>query len=460
MPLRTPWSELLYGLNDKPPAATSLLAGLQHLLAVFGGIVAAPLIMAMGMGLPVLETHYLLSSALLVSGVATAIQIARPGSLGSGLLSIQGTSFTFIGPVLFAYHGLPDGMSPENRLAAIFGACALAALIMMLLSSQLPRLQRILSPAVTGATVILIGITLVWGTGGKLLGEWQAGSAQSQFWLVPVLCAAVVGTTLLLACQLNPWLRLSSIVAGLAVGATMAFILGVMDFSVLAGLPRTFIPEPLRYGLGFDWGVFLILLPVFLVSATESVGDLTATSALSREPVVGPVYWSRIRGGILGDAFNSVLAAFFATFPNTTFSQNNGVIRLTGIASRRVGLVVAVFLVLLGFFPIVAGLVQVLPPTVLYASTLLLFFMVVLSGVNILRREGSRRALLIAGMAMLGGWLLSSGAQSFSLLPNQILMIIQYPVSTGALIAIMLEILLPKSALTDASGGGLVGHHD
>ncbi|HEY7776435.1 MAG TPA: solute carrier family 23 protein [Kineobactrum sp.] len=456
MTLKSPWSELVFGLNDKPPATITLVAGLQHLLAVFGGIVAAPLIMAMGMGLPVLETHYLLSSALLVSGVATAIQISRLGSVGSGLLSIQGTSFTFIGPVLFAYHGLPDALSPGDRLAAIFGACALAALIMMLLSSQLPRLRRVLSPAVTGTTVILIGITLVWGTLGNLLGEWQAGRAQGQSWLVPLLGIAVLGTTLLLACQPNPWLRLCSIVAGLAVGTVVALTLGLVDFSVLASLPRTSIPEPLRYGLGFDWGVFVILLPVFLVSATESVGDLTATSALSREPLTGPVYWSRIRGGILGDAFNSLLAAFFATFPNTTFSQNNGVIRLTGIASRRIGYVVAGLLVLLGLFPVVAGLVQVLPPTVLYAGTLLLFAMVALSGAGILRRDGSRRAMVIAGVAVVGGLLVSAGAQSLALLPDQVAMIIQYPVSTGAMIALLLELLLPQTAGNSAPGREVV----
>ena len=109
--------------------------------------------------------------------------------------------------------------------------------------------------------------------------------------------------------------------------------------------------RPMPFELGFDFVVLLLLMPVFLVTMTESVGDLTATASMSRQPISGPPYWLRIKGGVIGDGFNSIIAAFFGSFPNTTFSQNNGIIRLTGVASRYVGYFVAAMLIALGTVP-------------------------------------------------------------------------------------------------------------
>jgi len=442
---------MLYGLDDRPPWPTSVLAGIQHLLAVFGGIVTAPLIIAVGMGLPTAETNYLVTSALLVSGLATALQISRIGPLGSGLLAIQGTSFTFIGPILFAYAQLPQDYGPAERLAVIFGCCGAASLCMLFFASTLLlRLHRLFTPTVTGATVFLLGSTLVWGTLQNLLGLWRAASGTAALQVL-FLAALVFAVTLFVATRRNPWLRLSSIMLGLLTGYLLAMLLGAVNFSVLGELPLTFLPDPLRYGLGFDWPVFFILLPIFLVSATESIGDLTATSALSGLPGSGPAYWGRVRGGVIGDALNSLFAAFFATFPNTTFSQNNGVIQLTGIASRKVGFVVAALLVLLGFFPLIGGVIQAVPPAVLFGSTLLMFVFVTLSGLGILRRGGAGcREWAIAVASVVGGWVLAGLVGEFRSLPEALRMTLQFPVSTGAFLAMILELLVPRSFLRRA----------
>lgn len=444
---------LLYGHADRLPLPRACLAGLQHLLAVFGGIVTAPLIMAVAMGLPAAETQAILAASLFVSGVATAIQVAGWQGVGSGLLAIQGTSFTFIGPVLFAFHGLPAAMPYGERLAVIFGCCALAAVVTGLLALGIRRLQRLLTPTVTGTTVLLIGLTLVLSTLQNLWSACTAPGAPTA--TLAVLTTAVFALTLWLATRLSPWCRLCSVLGGLAGGALLAAALGLFGEAVHAG-GGLYLPRLLPYGVGFDAGVFLLLLPVFLVSATESVGDLTATASLSGLPTRGDRYWQRVRGGILGDAINSLLAALAGTFPNTTFSQNNGVIRLTGIASRRIGFVVAALLVALGLLPAVAGLLQSLPEAVLYGSTLLLFLMVARAGWGLLAGGAiGRRGWSIAAGAAVGGWLLAVLTARAGL-ESPWALFLQFPVSNGAFLAMALEVLVPRQPR--ASAGGTDAH--
>jgi NCS2 family nucleobase:cation symporter-2/xanthine permease XanP len=324
---------MVYKLHDQPPVGISLLVALQHLLAVFGGILTAPLVIALGMGLSIEQTSYLISSALVVSGFATAIQILRAGPfggdvyVGSGLLSIQGTSFAFIGPLIFAYQTLVAGTDSDTALGLIFGSCAVCALIMMVLSQFIGHLRKIVTSNVTGATIILLGFSLVWVTLQNLQREYQ--SAGEQAWLVVLLAGSVFGVILLVSQSKNTWLRLCSISIGLLLGLILSFSLGAVDTAVFDEIETLFLPMPWNQPLAVDWPTVLLLMPIFLVSATESVGDFTATSDLSGIQVGDDSFWQRIKSGVLGDSINSFLAAIFCTFPNTTFSQNNGVIRLT-----------------------------------------------------------------------------------------------------------------------------------
>ena len=150
------------------------------------------------------------------------------------------------------------------------------------------------------------------------------------------------------------------------VGYAVALLLGKVNVPTFDG-PLLMVPIPLHYGLGFDWQLFVPLAIIFVVTALEAIGDMTATSDISGEPLEGPVYMARIKGGVLADGANSMLAAVFSTFPMSTFAQNNGVIQLTGVASRHVGLFIAAMLALLGLFPAVASLVQQIPEPVLGA---------------------------------------------------------------------------------------------
>jgi len=382
---------MLYGLDDRPPFFTSLLVGLQHVLAVFGGILTAPLIISLGMGLSLRDTSYLVSSALLISGVATILQIQRVGVVGSGLLSIQGTSFSFIGPIIAAFFVLGGDINPQAALGTVFGTAAVCSVMMVALSFTLPRLGHVITANVTGATVILLGATLVWTTLNNIKQAYL-GAAAGDEWQVLLLSALVFATIIIVTRLGNPWLKLSSITIGLLVGYAAAEALNLVDFSSLSELDNLFVPEFARYALGFDWRVLAMLLPIFVISMMESVGDLTATSSLSGLPTSGAAYWERVRGGVLGDSVNSLMASLFCTFPNTTFSQNNGVIQLTGVCSRYVGFYVAGLLVLLGLFPIIGGIFQVLPEAVLHGATLLMFAMVGYSGIRIVTTGSPKRS--------------------------------------------------------------------
>ncbi|MCK4825867.1 xanthine permease XanP, partial [bacterium] len=350
--------DIIYRLNDKPPVIQAAFAGLQHLLAIFIGIITPSLIIGTALGLGK-EIPYLISMSLIVSGVATFIQVKRIGPIGSGLLSIQGTSFAFLSSVLAAGFIVKNqGGGPREILSVIFGICFLGAFIEMFLSRFLHYLRNIITPVVTGIVVTLIGLSLIkvgiTDMGG---GQWILDNKPELFGSPENLGLAflVLIIIIILNRSNNRFLRMSSIVIGLAVGYIVCLFLGRIDLSGLKNLPVISVPIPFKYGFGFNLQAFIPIAFIYLITTIESIGDLTATSMVSQEPIEGNLYIKRIKGGILGDGFNSALASTFNTFPNTTFSQNNGVIQLTGVASRYVGFYIAGFLVLLGLFPVIGG---------------------------------------------------------------------------------------------------------
>ena len=206
-----------------------------------------------------------------------------------------------------------------------------------------------------------------------------------------------------------------------------------------------FFVEPLRWPLSVDLAVVTVLFPIFMVSAVESVGDLTATAALSGRPVTGDEYWQRLRGGIFGDGFNSLLASLCCTFPNTTFSQNNGVIRVTGIASRKVGVALALMLVALGTLPQVAQWFLLLPEAVLNGVTGVMFFMVGIAGLAILRERGTgRRGYLIAALTVISSVGLSRLSPHMDGWPELVRRMLDFPIASAVLFAILFDQVLPS----------------
>ncbi|MBT6890738.1 MAG: purine/pyrimidine permease [Gammaproteobacteria bacterium] len=444
--------QLLYELDDKPPVMGAAFVGFQHLLAIIGGILTAPFLIALGMGLNAEDSAYVISSALVVSGFATLIQINRMGMLGAGLLSIQGTSFAFIGIMIFAYQKLTLNMTSFEALGAIFGSSAACAALMLVLSLFIRQLKNIITTNVAGATIILIGLSLIQSTLQNLLGSFNAAGGLEGSGISHLALAAVVFAVIVVIASLRQvWLRLSSITIGLGFGILAALQMGIADFSGVTNGDIFFIPEFGRYPLTVDLQVMLLIMPIFLVSAMESIGDITATNNLSGLQTGTPDYWLRIRGGIMGTAFNSFIAALFCTFPSTTFSQNNGVIRLTGVCSRHVGNYVAGFLIILGCLPVVTAVFQRIPSEVIFGATLLMFMLVALSGFRVVEMAQPKfRDWTIVALAIVLGYVISMFIDRVPNLSPEIVILFQFPVSTGALVALLLEFVIP-SGDADAS---------
>jgi NCS2 family nucleobase:cation symporter-2/xanthine permease XanP len=426
--------------------------GFQHLLAIIGGILTAPFLIALGMGLNAEDSAYVISSALVVSGFATLIQINRVGMLGAGLLSIQGTSFAFIGIMIFAYQKLALNMTSGEALGAIFGSSAACAVLMLVLSLFIRQLKSIITTNVAGATIILIGLSLVQSTLQNLVGSFNTAGGLEGSGVSHLVLAAVVFAVIAVVANLHQvWLRLSSITIGLVIGILAALQMGVADFSGVTEGDILFVPEFWRYPLTIDIQVMVLIMPIFLVSAMESIGDITATNNLSGLKTGTPDYWLRIRGGIMATAFSSFIAALFCTFPSTTFSQNNGVIRLTGVCSRYVGNYVAGFLVLLGCLPIVTAVFQRIPSEVIFGATLLMFMLVVVSGFRVVEMaQPKARDWAVVVLAIVLGYVISMSIDRVPNLSPEIVILFQFPVSTGALVALILEFVIP-SGDADAS---------
>jgi len=444
--------QLVYKLDDKPPVLSATFVGFQHLLAIIGGILTAPFLIALGMGLNAEESAYVISSALVVSGFATLIQINRMGMLGAGLLSIQGTSFAFIGIMIFAYQKLTLNMTSIEALGAIFGSSAACAALMLMLSLFIRQLKNIITTNVAGVTIILIGLSLIQSTVQNLLGSFNSAGGLDGSGISHLALAAVVFAVIVFIASLRQvWLRLSSITIGLGIGILVALLMGIADFSGVTQGDIFFIPEFGRYPLSVDIQVMILIMPIFLVSAMESIGDITATNNLSGLKTGTADYWLRIRGGIMGTAFNSFIASLFGTFPSTTFSQNNGVIRLTGVCSRHVGNYVAGFLIILGCLPVVTAVFQRIPSEVIFGATLLMFMLVALSGYRVVEMaQPKNRDWTVVVLAIVLGYFISMFIDQVPNLSPEIVILFQFPVSTGALVALVLEFIIPSDG-ADAS---------
>jgi xanthine permease XanP len=439
-------SDLIYGLEARPPFVESIFVALQHVFACFVGIITPGLIICGALEVPPADTTFILSMSLVVSGIATFIQAKKIGPVGSGLLSVQGTSFAFLGPIIAAGLAVKGaGGTAEDALGLIFGLCFFGAFVEIFISRFLHLANKVITPLVTGVVVTLIGLTLInvgiTSMGGGVPAQNNETFGSPVYLGVAFLVLAVI---IALNSTSNNFLRMSSIVIGLIVGYVVSIPLGLVDFSNLANLPPVAIPIPFRYGLGFDFGAFIPFAFLYLITAIESIGDLTATSAISGEPIEGPKYFKRIKGGVLGDGINSIIAACFNTFPNTTFSQNNGVIQLTGVGSRYVGYFISVIFVILGLFPIVAGIFQALPQPVLGGATIVMFGTVAVAGIKILSCVNlTKRNSIILAISLGLGLGVTFVPEILGGMPTLVQSLFSSGISTGGITALLLNIILP-----------------
>ena len=434
----TPQVDLIYKIEDKPSFKDAVFAAFQHLLAIFVAIITPPLIIAGALNLDLETTSFLVSMALFASGVSTFIQCRRVGPLGAGLLCVQGTSFSFIGPIISA--GLAGG------LPLIFGCTIAAAPVEMIVSRTFRYLKQIITPLVSGIVVLLIGLSLI-KVGIISCGGGNAAMSDGTFgnWQNLSIAALVLVSVLFFNKSKNKYIRMSSIVLGLLVGYVLAYILGRVD---LSGMETTKIallniPVPFKYGLSLNLSSFIAIGLIYLITAIEATGDITANSMISGEPVEGDKYIKRVSGGVLADGFNSLLAGVFNSFPNSIFAQNNGLIQLTGVASRRVGYYIAAMLIVLGLFPGIGLIFSLMPDPVLGGATLLMFGTVAAAGIRIIAAQDiDRKATMILAISLslgLGVELMPDILRNISL---DLRGIFSSGITTGGLAAIISNMLI------------------
>lgn len=439
--------DLIYGLNDRPAPIVSFLAALQHLLAIIVPIVTPGLLICLALGVSAQDTNMILSMSLVISGIATFLQCKKVGPFGAGLLIVQGTSFNFIGPIIGIGSAMVAAGTPVNQvMAAIFGVVIAGSFIEMGVSRILPWVKKLITPLVTGIVVLLIGLTLIkeglisMGGGYAAMQDHSFASTDNL-----IMSCTVLAIIILLNRVRIIWIKSSAILIALVVGYILAGFMGHLNFSALQDMPMVQVPTPMHFGLSFSWSLFIPMAFIYLVTSLEAIGDITATSKLSNEPVNGPKWMERIKGGVLVNGANSLLAGLFNTFPSSVFAQNNGVIQLTGVASRYVGIWIAILLILLGLFPVVSGVIQAVPQAVLGGAVMVMFGAVAASGINILSGIYlDRRALLIIAISLALGLGVVQVPQILEHLPELFKNIFSSGVATGGIAALILNIVLPE----------------
>lgn len=440
-------SDLVLSLNDKPQLPHALLAAFQHLLAILVPILTPGLLICGALKVPAHETTMILSMSLVISGIATFIQSKKVGPFGAGLLIVQGTSFNFIAPIMtIGSLMIAQGTPYQQVMAAIFGVVIAGAFIEMGVSRILPWIKKLITPLVTGIVVLLIGLTLI-KEGLISMGGGYGAMADGSFANPDnlLMSGLVLGLIILLNRISILWVKSSAILLALIVGYIVAGLMGHLDFTAFNQAPVFQFPTPLHFGISFNWSLFLPLAFIYLVTSLEAIGDITATSKISREPISGPIWMQRIKGGVLVNGANSLLAGIFNTFPSSVFAQNNGIIQLTGVASRYVGLWIAALLVILGLFPKIAGLIQAVPQAVLGGAVMVMFGAVAASGINILASiKLDRRALLIIAISLALGLGIAQVPDFLKHMPELLRNIFSSGVATGGIAALILNIVLPE----------------
>jgi len=379
--------------NKKLPLGQSIPLGIQHVLAMFAGNITVPIIIAGIFGQTPEEKIFLIQMALFVAGVATIIQTVGYGKIGSRLPIIQGTSFAFI-PVMAPF--------AKVGLGAVFTAAFIGGIFQMWIGKILKPIRHLFPPLVTGIVVLMIGVSLLKvgfmyaGGGGWLLNNKPEVFGNSNHLIISF-------TVLIVALWANlkgkGMVSSASILIGMVAGYIVAMMMGMVNYGKIAGADWFAFPMPLQYGIDFVPGAIILMLFMAVVTTIETIGDISATTmgGANREATD-----KELSGGIMADGLGTAFGSLFNAMPNTSYSQNAGLVAFTGVISRHVGTIAGVILILMGLFPKLGGIIAAMPESVIGGAAIIMFGLITSAGIKLVAQsEMNQRNLLILGLSFL-----------------------------------------------------------
>ena len=427
----------LYQLNGMVPVHKAIPFGLQHILAMFVANIAPILIVGGACGLAASDMAMLIQSAMLIAGIGTLIQLFPLWRIGSGLPIVMGISFTFVS--IMCYIGTNYGYG------TIMGAVLIGGLIEGCLGLFAKYWMKIISPIVSASVVTAIGFSLL-SVGSTSFG---GGSGSENFGSVENW---ILGTITLLCCILfnifakSYWKQLS-VLFGLVVGYLVAIPMGLVDFSSLAGTSVIALPHLMPFKMEFHLNAIISVTLIFLVSATETIGD---TQALANSGLNRSATTKEISGSLACDGFISSLSSLFGCMPITSFSQNVGLVAMTKVVNRFTIATGALIMILAGIFPIFGAVLATLPDAVLGGCTIMMFGTIVVSGLQMIGKCGySQRNITIVALSLSIGIGFTQVPELFSVFPKIIETVFaENCVAVVFLVAVILNLILPQNMET------------
>lgn len=424
----------IYQLEGRVPVSRAIPFGLQHILAMFVANISPIIIVAGASGVSGKQLAMLIQSAMLIAGIGTLIQLFPLWRIGSGLPIVMGISFTFVS--IMCYIGANYGYG------TIMGAVLIGGLIEGCLGLFAKYWMKIISPIVSASVVTAIGFSLL-SVGSTSFG---GGSGSENFGSVENW---LLGTITLLCCILfnifakSYWKQLS-VLFGLVVGYLVAIPMGLVDFSSLAGTSVIALPHLMPFKMEFHLNAIISVALIFLVSATETIGD---TQALANSGLNRSATTKEISGSLACDGFISSLSSLFGCMPITSFSQNVGLVAMTKVVNRFTIATGALIMILAGIFPIFGAVLATLPDAVLGGCTIMMFGTIVVSGLQMIGKCGySQRNITIVALSLSIGIGFTQVPELFSVFPKIIETVFaENCVAVVFLVAVILNLILPQN---------------
>lgn len=424
----------LYKLDGNIPVTQAIPFGLQHILAMFVANISPILIVAGTCNLSASQTAMLIQSAMIIAGIGTLIQLFPIWRIGSGLPIVMGISFTFVS--VFCYIG------PTYGYNAIVGAILVGGIIEGVLGLFAKYWIKLIAPIVAASVVTAIGFSLL-SVGASSFGGGSGtenfGSAKN--W--------IIGTVTLLSCIVfnifaKSYLKQLSVLFGLIVGYIVAACMGMIDFSALQNTSFIALPSIMPFKPEFNINAIISVTLIFLVSATETIGD---TSALAASGLNRDVTLKETSGSIACDGFISALSSILGCLPITSFSQNVGLVAMTKVVNRFAIAAGAVIMLLAGIFPFFGSLLATLPDAVLGGCTLMMFGNIVVSGLQMIGKCGyTQRNITIAALSLSIGIGFTQVPEIFSIFPKIVETVFaENCVAVVFIVSIILNLVLPKN---------------